>query len=425
MDDGKSKRSSERSLGFVLTLTLILFISHVSSFDTELESIRQENIESHDVSIFIEERVQYIHSRISLKPLISGIELGTKLSYMFLSKANTTLGKILCTKVKKFMEKVDKKLNAMVERKPKKQRDKRAIEFVGDLISKLFGNPGPSEWKQNTRNILAMKAAIERQISNSVIFHRDIDQNRHAINEQNELLRHISKEVISNSNRLNVVDNSLSEFETYLELETMYHSILEIVAMIDSIKSDAKLSRCNEEGLNQEFLIEHLRDIESNKVGIAPIFASWEWQKYYRNSMCSIGIHDEDLWVTMRIPIVNLAEQLVRVVPTSDQIWIRDNLYNLGIDSVLLKNKNNDIFMSMIKSEFEACSKLDFFRVCNVRKTKFRSSNPFIVPTSISHGRILLTSNNLFANLSAKCTCNGDTIDMYLTTQSIVKINDG
>jgi len=198
-----------------------------------------------------------------------------------------------------------------------------------------------------------MKASIERQISNLIIFHKDIDQNRNAINEQNEILRHISKEVINNSNRLDLVDNALSEFETYLELETMYHAILEIISMIDGIRADAKLSRCNEDGFNQDFLVEHLRDIETNKIGIAPIFASWEWQKYYRNGMCSLGIHDDDLWITMRIPIVSLSEQMVTVVPMSDQIWIRDNLYSLGVESVLLKNKNSDIFMTLTKSDFE------------------------------------------------------------------------
>jgi len=293
-------------------IIIFLSISKVISLDTELESIRQEKIESQDVSIFVEERVQYIHSRISLKPLINGIEQGSKLSYMFLSKANTTLGKILSIRVRKLVERVDKKLNSMIERKPKRLREKRAIEFVGDLISKLFGNPGPSEWKQNTKNMLAMKAAIEKQIANSVIFHRDIDQNRHALNDLNEVLRHISKEAINNSNRLNIVDNSLSEFETYLELETMYHSILDIITLVEGIRSDAKMSRCNEDGLNRDFLIEHLREIESNKVGIAPVFASWEWNKYYRNSVCSLGIHEDDLWITMRIPIVSLNEQLVR-----------------------------------------------------------------------------------------------------------------
>jgi hypothetical protein len=43
-----------------------------------------------------------------------------------------------------------------------------------------------------------MKAAIEKQMANTIILHNDIDQNRHAINEQNLILKHIAKEVINN-----------------------------------------------------------------------------------------------------------------------------------------------------------------------------------------------------------------------------------
>jgi len=125
--------------------------------------------------------------------------------------------------------------------------------------------------------------------------------------------------------------NALAEFETFLELETMFNSILEILEMLDDIKSDSRTGRCNENGVNSEFLIEHLREIESNKAGIAPIFASWEWHKYYINSMCSIAVHDRDIWITLRIPIVNLAEQMIRVVPLSGQMWIRDKLYSIGL----------------------------------------------------------------------------------------------
>ncbi len=47
-----------------------------------------------------------------------------------------------------------------------------------------------------------MKAAIERQLSNSVLMHHDIDQNRHTINEQNELLKRVTEEVFYTENRL-------------------------------------------------------------------------------------------------------------------------------------------------------------------------------------------------------------------------------
>jgi len=345
-------------------------------------------------------------------------------------KVNSSLGRILGKKLRNMMVTINRKLETMVNRNDRDmnrafisntKRSKRAIEFVGNLISKLFGNPGPEEWRQNTRNLLAMKSAIERQLSNAVILHRDIDQNRHAINEQNEILKHVSKELMLHSNRLDSVDSALLEFETYLELEMLFRSVLEILHMLEKIKLDSRLGRCNEDGVNQEFLIEHLRELESNKLGIAPLFASWEWHKYYLNSMCSIAIHDKDLWITMRIPIVNLAEQLVRVIPMSNQIWMRDNLYQFGLETALLKNKREEVYMIVMKSNLEGCSKLNMFKVCKIRETKFRTSDPFVVPIDIGHDRVVIISNST-ANVSAKINCKGDTRSLLMSSESVLRI---
>jgi len=72
--------------------------------------MRREGLAKHDISVYVEERVEYIHSRIALKPLVTGIEHAMKLSYLFESKVNTTLGKILSNRVKKLAEKTETKL---------------------------------------------------------------------------------------------------------------------------------------------------------------------------------------------------------------------------------------------------------------------------------------------------------------------------
>jgi hypothetical protein len=435
MEDGKyNRRPRGRSLIAQLVKSLLVIalinIVHVHSLDLTIESMREEGLEKHDISIFIEKKVEFIHSRISLKPLISSIEHGFKISNEYSVKVNSSLGRILGKKLRNMMVTINRKLETMINKNDRDmnralisntRRSKRAIEFVGNLISKLFGNPGPEEWRQNTRNLLAMKSAIERQLSNAVILHRDIDQNRHAINEQNEILKHVSKELMLHSNRLDSVDSALLEFETYLELEMLFRSVMEILHMLEKIRLDSRVGRCNEDGVNQEFLIEHLRELESNKLGIAPIFASWEWHKYYLNSMCSIAIHERDLWITMRIPIVNLAEQLVRVIPLSNQIWMRDNFYQYGLETALLKNKREDVYMIIMKSNLEGCSKLDMFKVCNIRDTKFRVSDPFVVPIDIGHDRAVIISNST-ANVTAKMNCNGETRSLLMSSESVVRI---
>ncbi len=394
--------------------------------------MREDGLERHDVSMYVEEKVDYIHSRIALKPLINGLEHATKLITAFTMKVNTSLGKILANRIRLTLTKLDRKIHEMIDKRAFRsstfdtirERNKRAIEILGNLISKLFGNPGPEEWRQNTRNMLAMKNAIEKQMDNSVILHSNIDQNRHAINEQNEILKHVSREAIKNSNRLDLVDNSLYEFETYLDLESMFESILNILETLDDIRNDSKFGRCNEKGLSKEFLIEHLRSIESNKLGIAPIFASWEWQKYYESGICSLAIHEDELWVTMRIPIVNLAEQFVRTLPGSSQIWLRDILFDLGIDSYIFKHKNHDTFMLITRMNFESCLKLGMMRVCNIRKTKFRIASPFIAPVELSQSRIILLANTTNNNSSMKCVCNGETSSKIMKENAIVRVPD-
>jgi len=369
--------------------------------------MRKESTKNNDISIFVEERVEYIHSRIALRPWILGIEQAAKLSGSYGTKVNTSLGRILNTRIKILNKKVDKKLSLLSgDVLVRNQRQKRAIEMIGNLISKLFGNPGPEDWKQNTKNILAMKAAIEKQIENSAIQHRDIDQNRHAINEHIEVLNQVSKTVFNNVNRLDSVDNALTEWESFLELESMFNSIIEILEALEDIKRDAKTGRCNEKGLNSKFLIDRLREIESNKDGIAPIFASWEWQKYYSYEMCAIALHEDELWITIRLPIVVLSEELTRIVPLSNQRWIKQFFNELGFDTTLFKYKQTDTYMIITNNNLDLCSKFGSSRVCNVRKTRFREDRQYIVPLDINQNRVLIISNSVKTNTSAQTLCS-------------------
>ena len=273
-----------------------------------------------------------------------------------------------------------------------------------------------------TRNILAMKAAIERQVANSNIQHSNIDQNRHAINEQSEVLRFTTRSVIRNENRLNVVDNELMELETYMELDLMFESIDEILESLVDIKRDSKTGRCNEKGLNPDFLIDNLRELESNKDSIAPVFASWEWQMYYRHEMCTVALHEDELWITLQIPIVNLRERFVRAIPLSNQIWIRDTFYELGFEISLFRHKHEELFMVATKSNIELCSKLGTARVCSMRKSKFRESNPFAVPFDINHNRVLIITNNTKDSFEGKSICSNSIVSLSFVGQTTTRI---
>jgi len=70
---------------------------------------------------------------------------------------------------------------------------KATFEFIGDLWSGLFGNPGPSDWKQISSNIIALKDTIQILDDNINLDHDDIDGNQHAIEKQNKYIKKIFK----------------------------------------------------------------------------------------------------------------------------------------------------------------------------------------------------------------------------------------
>jgi len=94
----------------------------------------------------------------------------------------------------------------------------------------------------------------------------------------------------------------------------------------------------------------------------------------------------------------------------------------LGLELTLFKYVRFDAYMGMTKSNLETCSKLGTSRVCNLRKSKFRETNPHTVPIDLNHGRIALLSNATESNLTAKSICKGVTQTMSVDLNSILKL---
>ena len=393
--------------------------------DDEIEQMRSEGIEKFDIGIFVEVRVEFVHSKISLRPLLNGLHNFDKMNLEFGTIANTKFGSMLKAKLGRMSDRIQLRADALNGRRVEKvvTRDKRAIEFIGNLISKAFGNAGPEDMRKIYANFVAMKRAIEKQRENSVLLHNDIDKERHDIEQQNVVLKQISVELFRGDNRLDVVQNEMLELQRYFELETMSEAIEYILESLSDIKRDGKMGRCNIKGLNPDFLIENLRQIESNKLGIAPVFASWEWEKYYQHEMCSIALHKDDLWVTLRIPIIRPNEKMYRTLPSSSHTWIRHELDMFGIDASFFKDQNHEIFSVIPNSILELCNVLGTTRVCNMRKTTYRELYQFIVPVELSNERILIMSNyTMNETLVMTTSCGGKNADLRTESWTIMRI---
>jgi len=187
---------------------MILLIYNVDGIDDEIELIRKEGIDKFDISILTEERVDFIHTRITLRPLILGLINFERYAAEFQKKDLTSIGKILCAKVLNMYHRISKKAEYFVDIEHKSERSKRSIEFIGNLISKAFGNPGPEDWRKNNANIMAMKTAIARQRDNSILLHHNIDSNLHYIEKHNDILKKMAFDLQTDENK---IDNAVHE----------------------------------------------------------------------------------------------------------------------------------------------------------------------------------------------------------------------
>jgi hypothetical protein len=398
MDDSKFKTGPKltRAWNRILKIPLLLLIvtKITCGFDDEITLMNRDGIDKFDISIHIEDRVEFLHSRVTLRPLKLGLHGLEKMMNDFDKEGLSSLGHILKAKLKNSINRITKNAERFVGNANLATREKRSIEFIGNLISKAFGNPGPEDWRKNNANIIAMKNAMSRIRDNSIILHNNIDSNLHHIEHHNELLKKLATELSKDENRLQQTEISLIELENFFKIESMCDAISEILDSLHEIRRDSKIGRCNIKGFSNDFLISNLRKIESNRQGIAPIFASWEWESYYRFEMCTTALNRDEIWTTLRVPIIKPSEKMTRIIPNSNFLWIRNRMDAYGIDIYFFREISYDIYSVLTLANFEMCSILGTSRVCSARKTKFKEDFNFLVPIEISNTRFILISNS-------------------------------
>ncbi len=90
----------------------------------------------------------------------------------------------------------------------------------------------------------------------------------------------------------------------------------------------------------------------------------------------------------------------------------------------MFKNKRQDTFAVLTKNDYESCSKVDIFRVCNIRETKFQMANQCIVPIMIGHGRAVIVTNVTESGLNVSTMCKTETKIIQLLGEMVIKIPD-
>jgi hypothetical protein len=197
---------SKSGSGQLVALTLLIFLAinltHTVAFERILNKAKIDGVDAHDLDIFIEKKVRYLHAKIDLKPAILGLMTLNKCVNQLSNGAADTLESTLSKLLDKRVSRISNRLYRITGKEHINDRDKRSIEFIGDLISDIFGNPGPADWKKVNANILALQGALKRVEENTEINHSDIDTDRHIIELHNKEIKSLSLAVNRNQNEL-------------------------------------------------------------------------------------------------------------------------------------------------------------------------------------------------------------------------------
>ena len=139
---------SKFASGVLLLHGVGFFVGMCSAFETALEKTKLDSHDTHDIDIYIEQKLDYVHAKIDLTPTIDGLTTLEKCAYRLEKGSTDNLGSTLAKGLRKRLERMEVKLIRVSGKSYKVEKQKRSIEIVGDLISSLFGNPGPSDWKK-------------------------------------------------------------------------------------------------------------------------------------------------------------------------------------------------------------------------------------------------------------------------------------
>jgi len=391
-----------KCVSLVLFVVIVVLVLQTECFDKALERMKLEGHYDHDIDIYIERRINFLHSRIDLRPTQDGLLLLEKCTLRLEQGSTTPLSRVLSSHVSKRLDRLANKLARVTGHEPSRQ--KRSIEFIGNLWSDLFGNPGPNDWKQINSNVLALKSAIQKLDENTGIDHKDIDSNRHAIEKQSSEIREIISVVNKNRAELTKADEDLTFMKNFFEIMTLTEAVESQIDYLIEVKIDSMKGFCNDRALNKNFLVDNLLTLEANKMGLGPVFGSWEWREYYRNRMCTIALNGNDLWVTLRIPQVKKAEKLVRVIPLPNINEVIRKIVNYGIVVTIFKEKDNEKYLAITQTSLDLCNVLGNTRTCGVRDSRFVANTDIVMPVEFALNRFLIVgSEPKVVKVMSKC----------------------
>jgi prefoldin subunit 5 len=312
-----------------------------------------------------------------------------------------------------------------------KYKMKRSINALGNLLSYLTGVPGPDDWKQNVANVESLKKAIETVNQKVDLTDTRIDLNQNAITELHKDLTTIIKTI-----DLELTENEYLKdgLKVRLVFATVEKEALKVLEMIESMFYKLEMVMilgrhrfASRFGISAQYLTAQLRDIESTSKVLRPLYGVKEIDMYYRHPLCSMALVGRDLWLSLKIPLVNFSK-ILREVPKATYTNQINRLTKLGETNPRLL-KSDDGTYSIIGAEKERdCLKLTQYTLCEGKRINMKAYHVDGIAVIKSFWSEISRNTLAFydlTNITVAITCLTKRYLVKLPLQGILRLEPG
>ena len=223
----------------------------------------------------------------------------------------------------------------------------------------------------NVQNVAELKKAIYLVNTGGELRGHRIDLDEHEIGKIQDSLRLMFTELSKIGNSSEMLAEGLRSRLKFWMLENYIIKTMDAMAHmldgIDRVIIEGRNHKAAPEGLGSVFLIEQLQKIESECKHLSPIFGSNEYERYYETSLALVARHKGNIWISLRIPLVNFNQGL-REIHLTDQISKELNtLEKMGVSDPKWFRGNDGSHSFISGKRIMNCLKMNEWSLCEGR----------------------------------------------------------
>ncbi len=310
---------------------------------------------------------------------------------------------------------------------PMLSRVKRAINFLGELLSGITGNPSPSDFKHLNELVSDLESVTNDEIDDiknlpdlQTIDHNSIHFNFDLINKVNTIV----------SDNTDKIDRDESDIATCDILDNLVENVKDEVEIVLEIESKSTQFLPSRNMFPQKRIEKTISDLSKQDDILKPYFLTGnKLEEFYSLKSTLTTNHDNLILSIAMIPMINPTKTM-KLQPMS--LEQKTNKHILTIETVaktrltrIATDPDERYFNLISEHDLDKCNKIENkdkyicdHRFIEIRQNQLNSKNPCLA-YEIEHNTFVLTCE---AKFTKKCT-SGETTT-HLANFSMITLPD-